>query len=48
MRAKIVPAEHKPGPNKVTGVVARAEAEIGLVITTDILADAGVEFVGPL
>ena len=48
MRGKIVPAERKPGPGKVVGVVARGEAELGLVITTDIIADTGVEFVGPL
>jgi len=48
MLGKIVPAEHKPGPGKVVGVVARGEAELGLVITTDIIADTGVEFVGPL
>src|SRR5262249_33045439 len=48
MRAKTVSAENKPGPEKVVGVVARGEAEIGLVITTDIVSGHGVELVGPL
>jgi molybdate transport system substrate-binding protein len=48
LAAKTVSAENKPGPGKVVGVVARGEAELGLVITTDIIADVGVEFVGPL
>jgi molybdate transport system substrate-binding protein len=48
MAGKTVSAEDKPGPGKVVGVVARGEAEMGLVITTDIISDVGVEFVGPL
>jgi molybdate transport system substrate-binding protein len=48
MRAKTVSAENKPGPEKVAGVVARGEAELGLVITTDIISGDGVEYVGPL
>ena len=48
MKTKTVSAEDKPGPGRVTGMVARGEADLGLVITTDILADANVEYVGPL
>src|SRR5215813_8861327 len=48
MKNKTVSAENKPGPGKVVGVVARGEAELGLVITTDIISDDGVEYVGPL